>query len=402
MGALTIQADGKRLDLIRKTVAKDCNPAEFDWFLHICQRTRLDPLRRQIYAFVFHAKDPKRRQMVPVTAIAGLRAIAARTGNYRPDSQPPRLDLCEPDAAINPQGILRAEVTVYAHAHGEWFPVVGEAYWEEFAPIVERWGENEDGERVPTGKRYLDPKKEGWTRMPRLMLAKCAEALALRKAWPEDCGDLYEEAEVDRARSIDLTPSEMAETAAQEDRFDRIGGRATITIDWLDGAALERVPAGQFADRAIDHIRKLSATPLAVVAWQERNRHAINEYWAIDKAGALEIKKVIEPIMAAAPKTGIEAAVVAAKVSMPVPPDPDPPPVAKAMAKPDPDPEPDDRDIIIHDFKAALAKVHNTTRIAAVHKSFADQIDALDEPRREVARDLYKQALDRAKARAVA
>lgn len=64
--------------------------------------------------------------------------------------------------------------------------------------------------------------------------------------------------------------------------------------------------------------------------------------------------------------------------------------------------EPDDRDIIIHDFKAALAKVHNTTRIAAVHKSFADQIDALDEPRREVARALYKQALDRAKARAVA
>src|SRR5690606_32011218 len=137
-----------------RTVAKDCNPTEFDWFVEICRGYGLDPLRRQIYAFVFHADKPDKRQLIPVVSIGGLRAIAERKGNYRPDDKPARFEMCEPDPATNPHGLLRAEVTVYKHAPGEWFPVVAEAYWSEFAPIKEIW---ED--KRPTGKFRLDPKK---------------------------------------------------------------------------------------------------------------------------------------------------------------------------------------------------------------------------------------------------
>jgi phage recombination protein Bet len=124
-----------QLALIKRTVAKDCNDDEFNQFIHICKTVRLDPLRRQIYAFVFNKDNPKYRQMTVVTAIGGYRAIAERTASYRPDDRAPRYEMGEKDAKTNPLGILRCEVTVYKRAHGEWFPVVGEAFWDEYVPV---------------------------------------------------------------------------------------------------------------------------------------------------------------------------------------------------------------------------------------------------------------------------
>ena len=297
MTALVAWSD-KQLDLIRRTVAKEANADEFRHFIHICQHTGLDPLKRQIYCFVFHKDDPQKRQMIPVTAIGGFRTIAARTGNYRPDNRPPRIeydDNLKSDA--NPLGIVRAEVSVFQYSHGEWFEVVGEAYWEEFAPIVDEWGKDEDGRLVRTGRRILDPKKDGWRRMSRLMIAKTAEALALRKAWPDDFSSLYEESEVDRLHSQDAW--EAAEKAATETRLEAV--KATgILVDWLDGKPLEGVPVGQFGDRALAFIKQhmKEQQPAVILAWRDKNRHGLNEYWARDKDGALELKKELEKVEA--------------------------------------------------------------------------------------------------------
>jgi phage recombination protein Bet len=292
-----VKWNDRQLSLIRKTVAKDCTPTEFDWFVEICRGFGLDPLRRQIYAFVFHADKADKRQLIPVVSIGGLRAIAERTGNYRPDDKPTRFEFTEPEAATNPHGLLRAEVAVYKRAHGEWFPVVAEAYWSEFAPLKEIW-ENDK----PTGKFRLDHKKEGWHRMPRLMLAKCAEALALRKAWPDDFAGVYEESEIDRAHSIDLTPSEMADAGDQDKRMEMIGGKSAILVDWMDGEPLQRVPAGKFGDASLafirEHMKPGEEEVSAVLMWRDKNRHALTEYWALDKDGALTLKAELEKVEA--------------------------------------------------------------------------------------------------------
>ena len=282
MNALTIlPLEGKQLELIRRTVAADCNAAEFDQFIHICKAVRLDPLRRQIYAFVFGKNNPQYRRMSVITGIDGYRAIAERTQNYRPDPQPPRItyDDAAKDPQKNPLGIVRAEITVFKFAHGAWFPVAGEAYWDEYAPF-------KDG--------ILDPKKDNWRKMARVMISKCAEAQAIRRAWPDDFSGLEVEEEVDRRASLDLTATEEADQIATERRFNAIGGSNAVTVDWLDGNALAREPVGTFGDKVLAFVKDYIDSPSTIKAFQTRNETALREYWAHDKSGALALKKAFE------------------------------------------------------------------------------------------------------------
>lgn len=326
MNAL-VTLDAKSMDLVRRTVAKDCDPAEFEQFIHICRAVGLDPLRRQIYAFVFGKDDAGKRRLSVVTAIDGYRAIAERTKCYRPDDRAPRIEYSE-DAKCpskNPLGIVRAEVTVYKYVHGDWHPATAEAYWDEYAPIVES---GEGGfEWVDTGQFYpkdhptkpgkpkrkkvpigdvveaLDPTKPNWRKMARVMIAKCAEAQALRRAWPDDFSGLEVDEEVDRRHSIELTATELAEEGASARRFEMIGGANCITVDWCKGDPLAREPIGAFGDKAIRYLRE---NPAMAEEFAERNEVSLREYWARDKSGALAVKKAIEEAKAKS-KNGVAA-----------------------------------------------------------------------------------------------
>ena len=68
---------------------------EFDQFIETSRALGLNPFRRQICAFVLNEQNSRKRQFVIVTTIAGLRAIADRTGTYRPDSGAARMTFSE-------------------------------------------------------------------------------------------------------------------------------------------------------------------------------------------------------------------------------------------------------------------------------------------------------------------
>lgn len=279
-----------QISLIRRTVAKDANENEFDTYLEMCKARGLNPILRHAFCFIMNKDKPAKRQMVVVVSREGQRCLAERTKAYRPDEKAPRfeIDPALKDAATNPAGLISAEVSVYKHSHGEWFPVTEVAYYEEYAPIKEIW-ENDK----PTGRFALDKTKDGWRKMPRIMLAKCAEMAALRKAFPDDFAGLYAEAEMDRGEVLDLSPSEWADEAEKKDRLAKIGGPG-LTIDWMDGNELQRVPAGKFFDAAMSFLRTCAGQPGTVRAWKERNRHALQEFWAVEKAAALALKKEME------------------------------------------------------------------------------------------------------------
>lgn len=285
---------GKQLDLIRRTVAADCNATEFDLFCEVARRVGLDPFRKQIYAIVYSKDSAEKRKMSIITGIDGFRSVADRSGKYRPDENEPQIFYNEElkDPATNPLGIERAVVTVHKFGpDGQWHPLKGVAYWNEFAPLKEIWAfDKEAGKKRPTGVFELP--EGNWRKMARLMICKVAEAQAIRKGWPEDLSGIYAPEEMERS-SVDATASELAEQAATEDRLKLIGGKDSIMCMWAPGQPLQAVPIGEFADRCIEFIH---AAPDAttIKAWSETNKASLQEFWARSKSDALGVKAFIE------------------------------------------------------------------------------------------------------------
>lgn len=299
--AITDRFRPAQLALIQR-MNPDCSPDEFNVFMSAAAQLGLDPLRKQIYAFVFSKNDPEKRRMSLVVGIDGFRAIAARSGEYRPDDRAPRITYDERSIKedTNPLGIISAEVTIYKRVAGEWWPITAVAHWDEQAPLIEdgTWEKNANGKSFFKGNGHykLDPKKDAWRRMGRLMLAKCAEANAIRRGWPEDLSAVYSDEEVDRSKTIDLTASEIAETANVESRLAMIGGAEAILFDMGDG--LERIPLGKATDMILERFRAMP--PHEVMQWKNLNRIPLQEFWARNKADALDLKKEIERIEKAA------------------------------------------------------------------------------------------------------
>ncbi len=292
---------GSQLALIKSTVAADCNAQEFDLFVTVARNAGLDPFRKQISALVFNKNKPDKRRMAIVTTIDGLRVIASRSGRYRPDEEEARYEYdADLKSPINPLGLVKAAVKIWiadTAREGGWRPVMGVAYWDEFAPVSDEWGEDpETGKRRPTGKKTLDT-GGNWGKMPRVMLAKCAEAQALRKAFPEDLSALYAPEELDQAHVADLTPSEVIQQVQTQDRMTRIGAAGGITFQLTPNGPLEPIAVGQVADRVLETARAF--TVFAQIDWFEgANTHPLREFWARAPGDALEVKKELEAIRA--------------------------------------------------------------------------------------------------------
>ena len=295
MNAVTILATDKEVQLVRNTAAADLTPSELNVFIHMARGWRLDPLRRQIYALVYNKNNPAKRRVTYVTAIDGYRAIADRTKCYRPG----KVEVfCDPELKCditNPRGVDYASATVWKFAQNEWFEYAATVYWDEFAPLKEIWAwDEEQGKNAPTGKFELDTKGQ-WGKMGRHMLGKCAEALALRRGWPDDLSGLYIDEEVDQIRAremIDITPTEQAERADQTTLQEKIGGPGII-FDWCDGEPLENVPLGKIHDSVSAFIAEYKDEfPERIELFAERNRQAMRQFYTHDTGAALDIDTI--------------------------------------------------------------------------------------------------------------
>lgn len=284
---------GAQLDLVKRTVAADCDHNEFNLFVEVCKRVGLDPFRRQIHAVVYNKDKPDKRKMSIITGIDGFRAVAGRSNQYRPDENEAdityRADLKDPNT--NPLGIEKAVVTCWKYGpDGQWHPLKGVAYWDEFAPLTEIWEYSQEaGKKQPSGKFKLGGQ---WPKMGRVMISKCAEAQAIRKGWPEDLSGVYSPEEMAKADVDDKSASEVIEEHRTQLRLSALNAAHSIAIQWAAGEPIDFVPDGAFHDKACAFIN--GAVEGQLNAFEGINRLSLQEFWARNKADALDIKKCME------------------------------------------------------------------------------------------------------------
>jgi phage recombination protein Bet len=158
----------EQTQLIATTIAPGCSSDELRLFAYACQRTGLDPFSKQIYAIKRGGK------MTIQAGIDGLRAIAERTGEL--DGS--HTEWCGDDGQwsdvwISAKPPAAAKTTIWRK--GSSHPFTG----------VARFADYNAGQGL-------------WSKMPAAMIAKCSEALALRKAFPANLSGVYSTDEMEQ------------------------------------------------------------------------------------------------------------------------------------------------------------------------------------------------------------
>lgn len=154
----------EQIQLLKSTVCKDHTNEEFAVFLNVCNRVQLDPFAKQIYSIKYNGR------MTTQTSIDGLRLIADRTGRYAPGKAP--------TFTYDKDGKLEsATAYIMKKVGNEWFEVGSTAIMRE----------------------YENQYNQLWKKLPHAMLAKCAEATALRRAFPNETSGLYSTEEMSTA-----------------------------------------------------------------------------------------------------------------------------------------------------------------------------------------------------------
>lgn len=178
-GSALTQWSNPQIELIKQQIAPKCSDLELELFAQVCKRTGLDPFARQIYAIQRFTKDgPK---MSIQTSVDGFRLIADRTGKYA------------------------GSETFWCGRDGQWVDV-----WLHDEPpaaaktLVYKAGSDKAFVGVAKFASYAQLTKSGnltqmWQKMSDLMIGKCSECLALRKAFPAELSGLYSREEMMQA-----------------------------------------------------------------------------------------------------------------------------------------------------------------------------------------------------------
>ena len=176
--------------------------ADVEVFFHQAKRSGLDPFRREIYMITRKTKTGPKATIQ--TGIDGFYKIADRVTRQT-------------------GGTWGIPETLWCGPDGQWRDV----WLERTPPAAAKVTVERNGSRfttVATSAEY-NAGSSMWQKMPARMIAKCAEALAIRRAFPDDLSGLYTSEEMAQADNQATTPRPQAQQSQGGSRLAQAMGQ---------------------------------------------------------------------------------------------------------------------------------------------------------------------------------
>lgn len=254
------------VDLIKRTIAPSVSKDEFDFFIARCKQSGLDPIARQIYAISRYDRQAGGNKMTIQVSIDGMRLMAERSGKYAGQIGP---EWCGKD--------------------GKWVDI----WLEDTPPSAARVGVIRSDFASPLYAvakytSYVQTGKDNnvyglWAKMPDLMLAKCAESLALRRAFPAETSGFYTREEMSQADN-DLP----AQVLAQE---------AVIEAEDEPASNGHQEPPQDMTEARLAQVKALFATMYKPDRWDSFKQHHLGMPVADEGLSLAELDKLFIALM---------------------------------------------------------------------------------------------------------